>query len=142
MPETARILIVEDQYFVATDCERHLTNAGFDCVGMANSEATALQLAKQHRPDLILMDIRLANGGDGVEVATTIYRTLGIRSVFATAHADSVARGRADAACAVGWLNKPYTADALLAAVNSAIAELGAPGDPDQESADSRSRLH
>ena len=146
MQETARILIVEEQIFVAADCEQHLTNAGFACVGMASTASTALELAAEHRPDVILMDINLADGGDGVDVATAIYRTLGIRCVFASGQTDRKSRLRASAACPFGWLEKPYTADALLCAVNSAVAELSAP-DPDQaasaqESATNRSRLH
>jgi DNA-binding NarL/FixJ family response regulator len=136
-----RILIVEDQYFVAADCERHLTNAGFQCVGLANNAAQALELAARHKPDLILMDLRLANNGDGVELAIAIYRKLGIRSVFASAHVDTLARERARAAVPFGWLYKPYTAESLLRAVNSALAELSTQGVASEESADPHS-LH
>jgi two-component system, response regulator PdtaR len=89
MSETPRVLIVEDQYFVAVDCELQLRSAGIDCVGLATTAAEALDIAEREHPDFVLMDIRLASVADGVEAAIVIYERLGIRCIFASAHADS-----------------------------------------------------
>jgi DNA-binding NarL/FixJ family response regulator len=120
-----RVLIVEDQYFVAVDCEEHLRGAGFECIGLATTAAEAVTLAERGHPDLIIMDIRLADENDGVQAAILIYHELGIRSIFASGHADSVVRKAAESAHPFGWLDKPYTGDELIRAAREAITELG-----------------
>lgn len=127
MDHTAKILIVEDQFFVAIDSELTLQSAGFECVGLATDAAEAIELARQAHPDLILMDIRLASRSDGVQAATEIYRELGIRSIFASGHADSMTREEARDAHPLGWLDKPYSGPQLIEAVEHGLAELQAP---------------
>ena len=121
----ARILIVEDEFLIAMECEWILTDAGHEVVGLAADEQQALFLAESARPDLILMDIRLARGGDGIEVAKAIRTGCGIRSLFVSAHAERATRDRGRAADPVGWLVKPYTAGMLLDAVDAAVVRLG-----------------
>src|SRR4051812_29171916 len=65
----ARILIVEDDYFVASSLEHGLKEAGYDVVGTAVSAAEAEQIAREMRPALAIMDIRLAGKSDGIEAA-------------------------------------------------------------------------
>jgi two-component system, response regulator PdtaR len=115
-------LIVEDQYFVAIDCELHLTKAGYECVGLATTADEAVRLATESRPDLIMMDIRLAGPSDGVEAATEIYRKLGIRCIFTSGHADSRVREEARAAEPLAWLAKPYAESDLLREVRQGLA--------------------
>ena len=124
MAHNYRIQIVEDQYFVAMDCQQALEDAGFECTGLAASAERALELAARDHPDLLLMDIRLSGAMDGVEVATRIYKEHGIRSIFSSAHADSATRRRAEQARPLGWLQKPFTPEHLVEAVKIAIGEL------------------
>ena len=124
MSHAARIQIVEDQYVVAQDCERCLTQAGFECTGFATTATNAFDLAERDRPDLILMDVRLASRIDGVDAAIAIFERLGIRSLFISAHADQVMREQARLARPLGWLNKPYTQAELVQAIRAAVAEL------------------
>ena len=77
----ARILIVEDEFLIAMESESILMDAGHEVVGVAADEQQALSLAEQARPDLVLMDIRLARAGDGIEVAKAIRARCGIRSL-------------------------------------------------------------
>lgn len=126
MNAVPRILIVEDQYFVAVDCELNLRSAGFDCVGLATTAASAFDLAERERPDLIVMDIHLASRVDGVEAAIVIYERLGIRCIFASAHADAGIHKEAERARPLAWVDKPYAASQLVAAVNDALKELSA----------------
>src|SRR4051812_30396080 len=65
----ARILIVEDDYFVAMSLEHGLKEAGYHIVGIAASASEAVKLAKEGRPVLAIMDIRLAGNSDGIEAA-------------------------------------------------------------------------
>jgi len=118
---TRRVLIVEDEFFVALDLETTLRKAGFEVVGVANNAADAVRLAEAHKPTVIVMDVRLAGQRDGVEAAIEIFERLGIRSIFASAHHDAGTMARASRANAAGWLAKPYSSQSLLAAVEAAI---------------------
>jgi CheY-like chemotaxis protein len=117
------VLIVEDDYFVGLDAEEALVAAGFTVVGTAVTAEEAVELAGAERPDLVLMDIRLAGARDGIDAAAEIRRTLGIPSLFATAHSDADTRARGEgAATPLGWLTKPYTHAEVAGAVSGAIA--------------------
>ncbi len=120
--QAARILIVEDDYFVGLQNEDMLTKAGFSVVGVATTADYALTLAARETPDLVLMDIRLAHSGDGIDTAIKLLQRHRIRSIFVTAHADPATRSRAAPARPLGWLVKPFTAGALIKAVREALA--------------------
>ena len=85
---SSRILIVEDEFIVAADLEAKLTKLGHQVVGTAASGDEALSLAEEHRPHIVLMDIRLDGRLDGVEAASEIRNRYHIPVIFLTAHAD------------------------------------------------------
>jgi DNA-binding NarL/FixJ family response regulator len=120
----ARILIVEDDFLVASDVEAALLDAGFDVVGVAETGDAAIAFAISQKPALILMDIRLAGPRDGIDTAIEIYRHHRIRCLFASAHSDALARRRAAPAEPLGWLQKPYSMGRLVDAVRKALSEL------------------
>ena len=103
-----RILIVEDDYFVATGLEHALLDAGFEVVGIAVTAEQAVELGAAKQPELVVMDIRLAGSRDGIDAAVDLLTIYGIRSLFATAHGDEATRARAEKAQPLGWLTKPY----------------------------------
>lgn len=119
--QAPRILIVEDDYFVGLQNEDMLAKAGFSVVGIATTADYALTLAVEKHPDLVLMDIRLAHGGDGIDAAVKLLQRHGLRCVFVTAHADPATRSRAAAARPLGWVVKPFTAAALVKTVSDAL---------------------
>lgn len=108
------VLVVEDDFLVATDVENALTDAGYEVVGVAVSASEAIQLAAQLSPTIAIMDVRLAGGRDGIDVALELFRNHNIRCVFASAHTDAETRARAADASPLGWLAKPYTPIALI----------------------------
>jgi DNA-binding NarL/FixJ family response regulator len=120
----ARILIVEDDYLAATEIETVLREAGFEVVGVASSADESVRLVRSESPALVIMDVRLAGRGDGVDAALTIFRETGIRCIFATAHNDAHIRSRAQPAAPLGWLAKPYAPHSLIAMVRQALARL------------------
>lgn len=120
--EPARILVVEDDYFVGLQNEDMLIKAGFAVVGIATSAEYALTLADRERPDLALMDVRLTHSGDGVDTAIKLLQLHGIRSVFVTACSDPATRSRAVVARPLGWVVKPFSAAVLAKAVREALA--------------------
>lgn len=119
----ARLLIVEDEWLIALECEAILSDAGHEVVGVAADAATAIQMAARERPDLALVDIKLRAGSDGIEVARELRDSWNIPAVFITSYRDARLRSRADKlGRPVGWLTKPYTSELLLNAVTRALA--------------------
>lgn len=122
----APILIVEDEVMIAWMLQTLLEEAGFDAVVIASDGDSALAEAARLRPALLISDINLGAGIDGVEVATRIAGGAGTPVLFVSAHADNAARVRIaeDVPCAV-LLCKPVDAAAFTAAVFSALAPQG-----------------
>ena len=84
-----RILIVEDETLVALGTQADLETAGHTVVGLAMTSEEAINLADWCRPDLVLMDIRLAEG-NGVEAAQAIHTRWAIPSLFATSYVETL----------------------------------------------------
>ena len=120
----ARILVIEDDLLIATQIETTLTEAGFGVVGLAPTGEEAIELATKDPPDLAVVDIRLAGDRDGVDTALELFRSHGIRCIFASAYPDDEARRRAAPAAPFGWLQKPYTMASLTDMVRAAVRRL------------------
>jgi two-component system, response regulator PdtaR len=120
----SRILVVEDDFLVASEIEIALSNAGFEVAGVAVSADEAVTLAESQQPALAVMDVRLAGGSDGIQAAIEIFQRLGIRCIFATAHSDQDLRKRAMPAMPLGWLQKPYSMALLVNAVRAALKQV------------------
>jgi len=120
----ARILVVEDDFLVAVEIEAALSDAGFEVAGVTASADEAVELAQSQRPALVVMDVRLAGERDGIHAAVEIFRRLGIRCIFATAHYDQHSLERAKPALPLGWLQKPYSMVSLVNAVRRALKDI------------------
>jgi DNA-binding NarL/FixJ family response regulator len=116
-----RVLIVEDDYFVSIEIETVLLDMHCEVIGIAATGEEAVKLAERERPDLILMDVRLAGKLNGIDAAMDVHTRLGIRSLFVTAHSDQETRKRGEQANPVGWASKPFTSHQLMAAVQAAL---------------------
>lgn len=116
-----RILIVEDEFFIALNLEDMLLAQGHVPVGIATSADEAVLLAEQERPDLVLMDVRLIGVRDGIDAAIEIRSRFNIRSIFVSANADPQTKGRAQAAAPIAFLQKPLTEDRLKIALAGLI---------------------
>jgi two-component system, response regulator PdtaR len=118
-----RILIVEDDYLVGMELEAGLRDAGYEVIGIVTTAEQAVALAGAQRPSLAIMDIRLASERDGIDAAIEIYTRFKIRSIFASAHGDPEVHARAEAACPLGWVAKPYRVETLIREVERALRE-------------------
>ena len=116
-----RILIVEDEGIIARDIQRQLLDLGYDPVDMAVEGEEAVALARQHHPELVLMDIHLAGQMDGIDAATTIKHELQIPCVFLTAYATNEVVERAKAADPSGYIIKPFDAQILRTTIEIAL---------------------
>ncbi|WP_207478477.1 response regulator [Arenibaculum pallidiluteum] len=114
-----RVMIVEDEYVVAWDMEALLSELGHTVVAVAAHGEEAVGLALDLRPDAIIMDIRLAQGTDGIDAARRIQDATGIRILFASALGDPETRRRAASVCPAGFLHKPVSAGAMARALEA-----------------------
>jgi len=104
----ATILIVEDEAIVAADLASKLKQLGYGIAGSTARGEEALALARQRRPDLVLMDIRLAGAMDGVEAAGRIREECGLPVIYLTAHSDRATLQRAKLTEPFGYVLKPF----------------------------------
>ena len=121
---TQRVLLAEDEYLLAAQMEQWLTEAGHEVVGIVSSADAAIEFAERSRPNIVIMDVKLAGHRDGVYAAEQIYSSLGIRSLFSSAYGDDWTRLRALPTKPLGWLGKPYGRTEFLRAVGRAIDQL------------------
>ena len=83
------ILIVEDEAIVAEDLASKVRQLGYEVAGTTATGEEAVELARRHRPALVLMDIRLAGAMDGIAAAQVIHRECNLPVLFLTAHSDT-----------------------------------------------------
>ena len=110
-----RILIVEDEFFIALDAEEQAKSLGHTVVGIAVSADEAVRMAGEAKPDIVLMDIRLRGQRDGIAAALDIRDRYGIESIFVTANTDPATLTRAKAIEPIGVLEKPLTKERFKA---------------------------
>ena len=113
-----KILIVEDEALIAMSIEAILEDNGYDVVEIADDEASALEAAKRHNPELALVDMRLAGGDSGLSVARKL-NAMRVGVVFATGNCP----GAAIQKLAIGCLHKPLSDDQIIAGVSVADAK-------------------
>jgi signal transduction histidine kinase/AmiR/NasT family two-component response regulator len=119
----ANILIVEDEFIIAKDIEQSLRQIGYQVAGITGTGADAIRVARELRPDLILMDIQLRGSIDGIEAARQIRQESGVPVVFLTAYADDGTLARAREVAPYGYLLKPFATRELQIAIVMALAK-------------------
>ncbi len=120
-----KILIVEDDPNIGKALSIRLKNAGYD-VSVAPDALTAVEVAVKRTPDLVVLDISLP-AGNGFTVAERIQALIPTATplIFLTASRKPGLRYKAMELGAAAFFQKPYEADALLGAIEVALA--GAP---------------
>jgi CheY-like chemotaxis protein len=118
------ILVVEDDALVASYIQEVLQESGFAIAGVASSGPEAMSLADESRPDLALVDIKLAGPMDGIEVARLMRSRFAVHSIFLSATSDPDTMARAKAAGPLGFLEKPFRPSQVFNALQRALADL------------------
>jgi CheY-like chemotaxis protein len=115
-------LIVQDDFFAAERLRLLLDNAGYAVVGVASRTDGADALAKQHHPDLAIVDMMLEVDIDGIATATALRRAHNMKILITTGFPDSIVQSEKvpDIACAI--VRKPYTDEDVLEAVARCMA--------------------
>ena len=119
--ETKKIMVVEDEVVIAMRLQQRLSEMGYEVVALSHSSEESLEKARDLRPDLILMDIKIPGTLDGVAVAEIVKSELDIPVVFLTAFAEDQIIKRAKLAEPYGYIVKPFQDQELKAAVEIAL---------------------
>ncbi|MDG6257594.1 MAG: response regulator [Methanomicrobiaceae archaeon] len=117
-----RIMVVEDDVIIASLIENRLKKLGYEVCGICDAGEDAIVNAAEHRPDLVLMDIRLRGAIDGIDAAGEIRSDIGIPCIFLTSYSDRDTIERAKAIRPEGFILKPFTDDALRSAIEIAFS--------------------
>ena len=120
-PGTVRVVVAEDEAIIRLDLVETLREQGFDVVADTGRGDEAVRLVAEHRPDVAILDIKMP-GLDGIEVAQRIAPQRGTAVVILTAFSQRDLVEQAREAGAMTYLIKPYRRDALVPAVELALA--------------------
>jgi len=120
-----KILIVEDEVIPANYLKKLLELEGYEVLESVEKGAEAISVAKQEKPDIILMDVMLEDNISGCDAAVAISKeNPQILIVFLTAYSDKEMIDFAVASNAFGYLLKPYRDKEILATLALAKAQL------------------
>lgn len=118
--EPLRVLIVEDETMVGLGLRSQLTKLGHTVVGHAANAPEARAMFKQHKPDLVFMDIRLGDA-DGLELAKELLKERRCPMIVLSAFSDQELINRAGDVGVFGYLIKPASPEALSAQIKVAF---------------------
>ena len=113
MKDKLKVLIVEDEALVAMGLKKYLDKLGVDALNPVANGEDAIKVALHENPSLILMDIRLAGGLDGIEAAEEILKKKKIAIVFMTGYATEYIQERAQKVNPIDFLEKPVNLDKI-----------------------------
>lgn len=116
-----RVLIVEDEAITALELRRNLESWGYEVVETTVNGQRAIEIARELKPDLILMDIKLQGKTNGLDAARKIKRFLDVPFIFITAHNDLDYMEKAREFYVLYYIVKPFQTHELRYAVESSI---------------------
>jgi DNA-binding response OmpR family regulator len=114
---TKRVLIVEDEIFVALEIEHIVRSAGLEVSAIAADRDAALDAATDS--DIALVDLNLRDGPTGPEIGQALSRIHGVRVIYVTANPSQIGEASVNA---LGVITKPFR-DATVRNALRAVAE-------------------
>jgi len=116
-----KVLVTDDEAYIATQIEERLTSMGYDVVGVASSGEEAIDMSRTFVPDLVLMDIVMPGKLNGIGAARIIKDELDIPVIFLTAYTEDQLIDEAKNAEPFGYIVKPLQEREIKAAIEIAI---------------------
>ncbi|AOP53874.1 MAG: ANTAR domain-containing response regulator [Brevibacterium aurantiacum] len=116
-----RVVVAEDEAVIRLDIVEMLREVGYDVVGEAADGESAIRLAEELRPDLVVMDIKMPIL-DGISAAERIAKARIAPVVLLTAFSQKELVERARDAGAMAYVVKPFTAADLIPALEIALS--------------------
>ena len=119
--ERTRVIIVDDESIIRMDLREMLTNLGYLVVGEAGDGRSAVNLARELKPDVAILDIKMPDM-DGIEAARVLTEEKIAPVVLLTAYSQRDLVERAKEAGVVGYITKPMRESDLTPAIEVAMA--------------------
>lgn len=117
----AKIMIVEDESVLAENLQMKLETLGYEVTGVADHAEQAISMARENRPEVILMDVRLNGEMDGIQASQILQEESRIPVVYLTGHADEETYNRMQETHPDGCLLKPCDPEALQMVLELAL---------------------
>ncbi|MBK7554643.1 MAG: response regulator [Flavobacteriales bacterium] len=117
-----RILILEDEPLIALDLRAHLEELGYEVSGACDNALDAMAEIVERKPDLLLLDINLGDGADGVQLAEKVKAKHRIPFIFVTSHSDKATLERVKPLRPAGFIIKPFDENDLRTQIEIALA--------------------
>ncbi|MFD7131450.1 ANTAR domain-containing response regulator [Streptomyces sp. NPDC059894] len=139
-PLTTRVVIAEDEALIRLDLKEMLEEEGYSVVGEAGDGEQAVELAREHQPDLVILDVKMPKM-DGISAAEKIAeeRIAPVLMLTAFSQRDLVERAR-DAG-AMAYLVKPFSKSDVVPAIEMAVSRFTELKELEKEVADLTQRL-
>jgi two-component system, response regulator PdtaR len=139
-PLTTRVVIAEDEALIRLDLKEMLEEEGYSVVGEAGDGEQAVELAREHKPDLVILDVKMPKL-DGISAAEKIAeeRIAPVLMLTAFSQRDLVERAR-DAG-AMAYLVKPFSKSDVVPAIEMAVSRFTELRELENEVADLTLRL-
>jgi response regulator NasT len=139
-PETTRVVIAEDEALIRLDLKEMLEEEGYTVVGEAGDGRRAVELAREHRPDLVILDVKMPVL-DGISAAETIAAESIAPVLMLTAFSQRELVERARDAGAMAYLVKPFGKSDVVPAIEMAVSRFTELKTLEKEVADLTQRL-
>jgi response regulator NasT len=120
-PRTTRVVIAEDEALIRLDLKEMLEEEGYHVVGEAGDGESAVKLAEEHRPDLVILDVKMPVL-DGISAAERIAKERVAPVLMLTAFSQRELVERARDAGAMAYLVKPFSKGDLVPAIEMAVS--------------------
>ncbi|HSN44255.1 MAG TPA: response regulator [Propionibacteriaceae bacterium] len=135
-----RVVVAEDEALIRLDLVELLTDEGYDVVGQAGDGEAAVELARELRPDLVVMDVKMPRM-DGITAAEKIAEERIAPVVMLTAFSQRELVERAREAGAMAYVVKPFDASDVVPAIEIAMGRFAEIRAVEEEVADLEERL-
>ena len=123
MAERTRVIIADDESIIRMDLREMLTNLGYLVVGEVGDGRSAVNLARELKPDVVVMDIKFEGDEfDGIDAARALTEERIAPVLLLTAYSQRELVVRAREAGVVGYLVKPFREADLVPAIEVALA--------------------
>ncbi len=113
------VLVIEDEAMIALDVKELTEELGHTVVSIARTREEAVDMARQHRPGLILADIQLADDSSGIDAVNDILKSFDAPVIFVTAFPERLLTG--DCPEPAYLMTKPFDRIALKATIGQAL---------------------
>ena len=138
--KTPRVLVAEDEALIRLDLVEMLTEEGYEVVGEAGDGEAALEMARDLKPDLVVMDVQMPKM-DGITAAEQIAAERIAPVVMLTAFSQRELVDRAREAGAMAYVVKPFDASDVVPAIEIAMGRFAEITEIEAEVADLEERL-